>query len=104
VQCYENFTGCVVMALVEHGICAGPEVDEVLRFDDLIAPSGRTPLNTSGGNLAEGYIHGLGLAVEGIRQLRGESCNQVPDARVALVIGGPLTTVPSTMLLTSEPA
>jgi acetyl-CoA acetyltransferase len=104
VQCYENFTGCVVMALVEHGICAGPEVDEVLRFDDLIAPSGRTPLNTSGGNLAEGYIHGLGLAVEGVRQLRAESCNQVPDARVALVIGGPLTTVPSTMLLTSEPA
>jgi acetyl-CoA acetyltransferase len=103
VQCYENFTGGVVMALVEHGFCDADEVDEVLTFDDLLAPAGRLPLNTAGGNLAEAYIHGLNLAVEAVRQLRGEAVNQVPSARVSLVAAGPMTAPASTLLLgTSE--
>ena len=40
-QCYENFTGGVVMSMVEHGMVAAEEVDEVLELDNLIAPSGR---------------------------------------------------------------
>jgi acetyl-CoA acetyltransferase len=91
VQAYENFTGAVVMSLVEHGICEAEAVDEVLTFENLTAPSGRWPLNTSGGNLAEAYVHGLNLAIEGVRQLRLESVNQVPDPKVCLVAGGPMT-------------
>jgi hypothetical protein len=34
-------------------------------------------------------VHGLNLAVEGVRQVRGESTNQVPDVKVALVTAGP---------------
>ena len=37
------------------------------------------------GNLAEAYIHGMSLFVEAVRQLRGESPDQVPGAKVALV-------------------
>ena len=77
VQSYENFTGGVVMSLVEHGLCRPEEVDEVLTLENLSAPNGRLPLNTSGGNLAEAYIHGFNLAIEGVRQLRGSSPNQV---------------------------
>jgi acetyl-CoA acetyltransferase len=102
VQSYENFTGGVVMSLVEHGLCAAEEVDEVLTVENLTAPKGKIPLNTSGGNLAEAYIHGLGLAVEGVRQLRGQSCNQVEAAQVALVSGGPLTAPVSTLVLGTE--
>lgn len=98
VQSYENFTGGVVMNLVEHGLCEAEAVDEVLTFENLVAPSGCIPLNTSGGNLAEVYMHGLNLAVEGVRQLRGESTNQVPDARVALVSAGPMTAPASDVL------
>jgi acetyl-CoA acetyltransferase len=101
IQCYENFTGGVVMALVEHGFCAAEAVDDELTFDRLIAPSGRLPLNTSGGNLAEAYIHGLNLAIEGVRQVRGESVNQVPGARVSLVSAGPMTAPASDVLLGS---
>lgn len=100
-QCYENFTGGVVMALVEHGLCAAEEVDEVLTMENLLAPSGRLPLNTSGGNLAEAYIHGLNLALEGVRQLRGDSYNQVPNANVCLVAAGPMTGPASTLVLGS---
>ncbi len=98
VQCYENFTGGVLMALVEHGLFKPEEAGEVLRLENLIAPSGKLPLNTSGGNLAECYMHGLELQVEAVRQLRGQSPNQVPSAKVALATSGPMVIPVSTAL------
>ena len=102
VQSYENFTGGVLMSLVEHGFFAPEETNEFLTFDNLIAPKGRLPLNTSGGNLAECYMHGLELQIEAVRQLRGQSTNQVPDAGVAMVISGPMVTPVSSMILGTE--
>jgi acetyl-CoA acetyltransferase len=99
VQSYENFTGGVLMSLVEHGFFAPEEANEFLTFDNLIAPRGRLPLNTSGGNLAECYMHGLELQIEAVRQLRGQSTSQVEGARVGLVISGPMVTPVSSMLL-----
>ena len=58
-------------------------------------PGGRLPLNTSGGNLAECYMHGLGLVIEAARQVRGDSTNQVPDAKVSFVNAGPMVDIPS---------
>jgi len=102
VQSYENFTGGVLMSLVEHGFFAPEEANDFLTPENLIAPSGRLPLNTSGGNLAECYMHGLELQIEAVRQLRGESTSQVPGARTALVISGPMVTPVSSMLLGTE--
>jgi len=102
VQSYENFTGGVLMSLLEHGFYAPEEANDFLTLENLIAPKGRLPLNTSGGNLAECYMHGLELQIEAVRQLRGESPNQVPDARTALVISGPMVTPVSSMLLGRE--
>jgi acetyl-CoA acetyltransferase len=61
VQSYENFTGGVLMSLVEHGFFAPEEANEFLTLENLIAPTGRLPLNTTSGNLAECYMHGLEL-------------------------------------------
>ncbi|HUN52902.1 MAG TPA: hypothetical protein VMU42_17385, partial [Candidatus Sulfotelmatobacter sp.] len=58
VQAYENFTGGVLMSLVEHGFFGAEEANEFLVPENLMAPGGRMPLNTSGGNLAECYMHG----------------------------------------------
>jgi acetyl-CoA acetyltransferase len=102
VQSYENFTGGVLMSLVEHDFFAADEANEFLTPDNLIAPKGRLPLNTSGGNLAECYMHGLELQIEAVRQLRGQSTNPVPGARVAMVISGPMVTPVSSMLLGTE--
>jgi acetyl-CoA acetyltransferase len=101
-QSYENFTAGVVMSLIEHGFCKPDEANEFFRLENLIAPSGRLPLNTSGGNLAECYMHGLELQLEAVRQIRGTSTSQVPGARVALVTSGPMVTPVSDMLLGSE--
>jgi acetyl-CoA acetyltransferase len=102
VQAYEDFTGCTVMALIEHGLCSAEEANEVLTFENLIAPKGGIPLNTSGGNLAEAYIHGLELHVEAVRQLRGQSCNQVPDAKVSLVVSAPGAVPTSSVIFGGE--
>ena len=104
VQSYENFTGGVLMSLVEHGLFAAEEAEEVCRPDNLIAPKGRLPLNTSGGNLAECYMHGLELTLEAVRQVRRESTNQVPDAEISMVCSGPMVTPVSSLIFGSEAA
>ncbi|MBK4739022.1 thiolase C-terminal domain-containing protein [Noviherbaspirillum pedocola] len=102
VQSYENFTGGVLMALAEHGFYKPEEANEFLTADNLIAPNGRLPLNTSGGNLAECYMHGFELVLEAVRQVRGTSTNQAARSDVALVIGGPMVTPVSSLLFGSE--
>src|SRR5690606_9499852 len=102
VQSYENFTGGVLMALVEHGLVRVEEANEFFQLENLIAPSGKLPLNTSGGNLAECYMHGFELVLEAVRQVRGTSTSQAQRNDVALVTGGPMVTPASTLLLGSE--
>jgi acetyl-CoA acetyltransferase len=102
VQSYENFTGGVLMSLVEHGFFKAEEANDFLQVEHLLAPSGRLPLNTSGGNLAECYMHGLELVIEAVRQLRRESTSQVPDAEVSMVISGPMVTPVSSLILGLE--
>lgn len=89
VQLYENFSAQGVALLIDHGFCTFENVAEVVRFENLIAPSGKLPVNTGGGNFAQGFIHGIGTAYEAVKQLRGESANPVPDAKTCLLAGGP---------------
>jgi len=102
VQCYENFTGGVLMSLVEHGLVKAEEANEFLVKENLIVEGGRMPLNTSGGNLAECYMHGLELVIEAVRQIRGTAINQVKKNDAAIVIGGPMVTPVSSIILGSE--
>ncbi len=104
VQAYENFTGGVVMALAEHGFFKPDEANDFMQLGNLIAPHGKLPLNTSGGNLAECYMHGFELLIEAVRQVRGHSTAQAVRSDVALVIGGPLVSPVSSLLLGSENA
>ena len=102
LQSYENFTGGVLMSIVEHGFCKPDECNEFFTKERFIAPGGGLPLNTSGGNLAECYMHGLGLNIEAVRQIRGESTNQVPNAEVSMVISGPMVTPVSCCIFGAE--
>jgi acetyl-CoA acetyltransferase len=104
VQCYENFTGGVVMALAEHGFYHAEDADQFLTLERLLAPAGALPLNTSGGNLGECYIQGFELMLEAVRQVRGRSTSQALRHDVALVVGGPMVAPASSVLFCSKAA
>ena len=88
-QFYENFTGPVLMAIAEMGFCAPEELNDFVADGNLCWPDGGLPINTAGGNLAEGYIHGFGNMVEAVRQVRGDSTCQVADVELSLSVAGP---------------
>jgi acetyl-CoA acetyltransferase len=100
LQSYENFTGGVLMSIVEHGFCAPEECNEYFVKERFVG--GELPLNTSGGNLAECYMHGLGLNIEAVRQIWGESTSQVDNAEISMVISGPMVTPVSSCIFGSE--
>ncbi|NNL84852.1 MAG: lipid-transfer protein [Myxococcales bacterium] len=85
---YDHFTPLVLMALEEFGFCERGESKDVAADGILRWPDGSMPLNTSGGNLSEGYLHGMQNNVEAVRQLRGQARCQVEGARYAFVASG----------------
>jgi acetyl-CoA acetyltransferase len=98
-QLYDGFSFLTLSWLEALGFCgpgeSGPFVEE-----GHIRLGGRLPLNTWGGQLSGGRLHGFGFVAEAIRQIRGECGErQVPDCEVAVVAvgGGP---VAGCMLLT----
>lgn len=101
-QVYENFTGPAVASMIDHGLCPpGPAAGEFLTLDNLVVGSGRLPINTAGGNIAEGFVHGIGLVVEAVRQIRGGSPNPVDSAEISLLIGGPMAPLVSSTVFGS---
>jgi hypothetical protein len=102
-QVYENFTGPAVASMIDHGLCPpGRHAGEVLTVDNLTVQRGRLPINTAGGNIAEGFVHGIGLVAEAVRQIRGGSPNPVAGADVSLLIGGPMAPLVSSTVFGSS--
>lgn len=95
---YDHFTPMVVMQLEDYGFCAkgegGPFVES-----GAIRMNGSLPVNPHGGQLSEAYIIGMTHILEGVEQLRGTAINQVPDAELALVTGGPASIPVSGLIL-----
>ena len=81
---YENFTPVVFLQLEALGFCGRGEARDFIK-DGNIEIGGKTPVNTNGGLLGEGYIHGVNNILEGVRQMRGTAANQVANAEHTLV-------------------
>lgn len=89
IYIYDHFTPLVLMALEDYGFCQRGEAKDFIGDGSRFRlPHGDLPLNTSGGNLSEGYMHGMQNTIEAVRQLRGTARNQIPNARYALVTAG----------------
>ena len=86
-QLYDGFSWLSMAWLEAFGFCGkgegGPFVEE-----GHIRPDGSLPLNTWGGQLSGGRLHGFGFLHEGIMQLRGTANIQVPDCEVAAIGAG----------------
>ena len=101
-QFYENFTGTTLMAISDIGFAPPDGVEAFVSHGNIQWPDGRLPINTSGGNLAEAYIHGFQAVNEGVRQIRGEATCQVDGAELSLVVSGPGTPPGSTVLFSRD--
>lgn len=87
-QIYDAFSGLLVMALEDFGICKPGEAAGFIMDGNLRLDGGALPSNTAGGLLSEGYLQGLNLILEAVRQMRGTSTAQVKDAETCLVTSG----------------
>jgi acetyl-CoA acetyltransferase len=85
-QIYDAFTPLVVTGLEDYGFCERGEGGPFTE-GGRIELGGTLPVLTSGGGLSEAYVHGFNLLVEGVRQIRGTSVNQVPGCKATLVTG-----------------
>ena len=101
VQIYDHFTPLVLMALEAYGFAKPGKAPELLR-EGKLELDGAMPMNTHGGHLGEGYLHGFGHIVEAVRQLRGTAVNQVARVDNCLVTSG--TGVPTSGLILSKDA
>lgn len=87
-QFYDAFSPLVPMQLEALGFVGKGEGIDYIEGGHRIRPDGELPINTSGGLMSEGYIHGMNLIAEGVRQVRGTSTTQINDIEYSLVTGG----------------
>jgi acetyl-CoA acetyltransferase len=81
-QLYDCFSSSVIFALEGLGLAERGGAGEFLR-------SGTLPVNTNGGLLCEGYLHGMNTVAEAVLQLQGRSNgNSVENAETCVVTSG----------------
>lgn len=94
VQFYDGFAFQPITWLEGLGFCEIGEGGKFIEGGKRIALDGELPMNTGGGQLGWGRLHGFGYAYESVVQLRGEGgARQIPgDPRVAVATsgGGPM--------------
>ena len=90
-QLYDGFSFLTVMWLEALGFCEHGRVGEFIEGGARIALDGELPLNTSGGQLSGGRLHGMGFLHEACVQLWGEGgerqAPRTPEV-VAVGVGG----------------
>jgi acetyl-CoA acetyltransferase len=95
-QLYDGFSFQAIAWLEGLGFCPVGEGGRYIEGGKRIALDGELPLNTFGGQIGAGRLHGFGFAHEAVVQLRGNgAARQIPgDPRVAVCAsgGGPLAT------------
>jgi acetyl-CoA acetyltransferase len=102
-QLYDGFSFLTIMWLEALGFCGRGEAARFIEGGERIALEGALPLNTSGGQLSGGRLHGMGFLHEACVQLWGEGgdrqVSSLPQLVVVGVGGGP---VAGSMLVSSR--
>jgi acetyl-CoA acetyltransferase len=103
-EMYDGFSFITLAWLEAMGFCGHGEGGAFLEGGSRIALDGEIPLNTNGGQLSAGRLHGFGFIHEACTQLRGEGGErQVPNAQVAVAAAGG-GTLAGCILLTASPS
>jgi acetyl-CoA acetyltransferase len=88
---YDGFSILTLLWLEALGFCEPGDGGEFIEGGTRISLGGSLPINTNGGQLSAGRLHGLGFVHEMCLQLRGQAgSRQVASAGVAVVSVGAL--------------
>lgn len=118
-SCYDAFTFTPVMLFEAYGFCDVGSGGDYVSSGTIELGRGKRPNNTSGGQLCEGYTHGMNLVIENVRQLRhqaddfcpswemgehsydysGAGCRQVRDVELAMSMGWGRPSMTSALIL-----
>jgi acetyl-CoA acetyltransferase len=94
VEVYDGFSFITLCWLEALGFCGRGEGGAFIEGGQRIARDGELPLNTQGGQLSAGRLHGYGFLHEACTQLWGEAGERQvggnPEVAVAAAGGGPL--------------
>jgi acetyl-CoA acetyltransferase len=102
-QIYDGFSFLTVMWLEALGFCEHGKVGEFIEGGERIARDGSLPINTSGGQLSGGRLHGMGFLHEACVQMWGEGGDrQVPKTPEVVAVGVGGGPVAGSMLLSSR--
>jgi acetyl-CoA acetyltransferase len=100
-EIYDCFTSVPLMGLEGLGFCARGEAGDFVREGNT-ALDGRLPMNTHGGLLSEGYLHGMNTVAEAVLQVQGRGGDrQAPKHEVGVVTSGALADG-SALVLTAD--
>jgi acetyl-CoA acetyltransferase len=100
---YDGFSILTLLWLEALGFCEPGDGGAFIEGGTRISLGGQLPINTNGGQLSGGRLHGLGLVHEMCLQLRGQAgSRQVPSAGVAAVSVGALPYVGCLLLRGSQ--
>jgi acetyl-CoA acetyltransferase len=117
---YDAFTFTAMLQLEEYGFCPKGQGGAYVS-SGIIELGGGRPNNTSGGQLCEGYTHGMSMVIENVRQLRGSAddfcphwaegehsyeyresgCRQVRDPKLTLNMGWANPATASALIMTN---
>jgi acetyl-CoA acetyltransferase len=87
-ELYDCFTYNVLSQIEGYGFAEPGTVGARLAEGDFDRTGGSLPINTHGGLLSEGYLHGMNHVYEAVQQIRGEAVHrQVERHDTALVTG-----------------
>jgi acetyl-CoA acetyltransferase len=93
-QIYDGFSFLTVMWLEALGFCGHGQAGRLLEDEGALALDGELPINTSGGQLSGGRLHGMGFLHEACIQLWGEGgdrqVREQPEVVAVGVGGGPV--------------
>ena len=103
VHYYDGYSYFVYFWLEACGFCPPGEAFRFIQ-DGRIALEGELPVNTFGGQLGEGRLHGMGHLAEAVRQTAGTAGErQVPGADATIAAVGPLDGGSAAIAFTREP-